>query len=85
MLSKEGVSFSDLELESAVVDEESTDVLHGEVDEHASDLGGSLLTSHGLNEFVDELTHLSLEVRVVRNDGWGKVSSLLVVSDNVRW
>ena len=77
--------FLHLELESAEVDEVGSDVSNGEVDEHASDLGSSLFTSHGLHELIDEFSYLSFVIRVLWHNCWHKLSTLGVVLNHVRW
>ena len=74
----------DLELESAEVNEVGSDVRNGQVDQHASNLGCLLLSSKGLYVLIDELSYLTLVVRVVWSDTWKEMSSLLVVLDDVR-
>jgi hypothetical protein len=73
-----------LELESAEVNKVSSNVRDGKINEHSSDLGGLLFSSKSFNILVDELSYLTLVVRVVWSDTWEEMSSLLVVLDNLR-
>ena len=71
----------DLLLELEEVVEEALDLLDGQVDEHAGDLGSEVLTDELLDVLVDELSDELLEVRVLRKCGCSdtKGESLLVL------
>jgi hypothetical protein len=69
-LAEELVGFLDLELESSIVNKISMDISHWKVDKHACNLGSLLFACKCLNEFIDELSDLTLIVRIVWSNTW---------------
>ena len=78
-LLNESNSFTNLVVELGIVVEVALDIIDGEIDEHASDLGGASLSNDSLDVGIDELTNHLLEVGVALEDGGDKGETLLVV------
>lgn len=85
-LAEEGNSLTDLLVELREVIEVCLDLFDGKVNEHAGDLGSSLLTDELLDKLVDELADEDLVVGVLGDDGGEvAVSSLVVVGNHRVW
>jgi hypothetical protein len=72
-LVKEGNSLSNLLIKFGEVIEISLNLINGQVNKHASDLGCSGWSNQLLNVLVDELSNKTLVVRILGNNG-GKVT-----------
>jgi hypothetical protein len=58
--------------------------LNWQVDEHSCDLWCNFFSAHFLNELVDELSHLVLVLRIIRDNCIHEHGSFLVVFNDVR-
>jgi len=74
----------DLLLELEEVVEVTLDLVEGQVDEHAGDLGSKVFADELLDVLVDELTHELLQVRVLRHDSREHAKALKVVGVDLR-
>jgi len=82
-LLKESDGLTDLHVKTTIVVEVALDLINGEINEHASNLGGKSLTNEFLNIGVDELTNHLLEVGVLREDCGNVAETLLIVGVNL--
>jgi hypothetical protein len=78
-LDKQVHGITDLRVELLEVIQVALDLFNREIDQHACDLGSSLLTDELFDILVDELTDDSLVVRVLRDYSWEVAETLLVV------
>ena len=69
LLGKEVVGLANTSFEQIVVLHNQLDIINGEIDEHARDLG-SLLSNQLIDELVKYSTDLVLVIRVLRDNGW---------------
>lgn len=76
LLVEEFVSLLDASVEERPVLHDVLDVLDGEVDEHAGDLGGELLASELLHEVEDGIANGLLHVLVLGLDGGDQLGAL---------
>ena len=67
-----------------VVIKDFLDLFEREVQDHASDLAGHLLTHYLLNRLIDEVTNLVFHVRIVTKDCRYETKTFKVVSVNLR-
>ena len=75
----EAVGFGDLGAEDLVLHEVALDLVWWELDEHTSDLWGSVWWDELLDEWEDHLTDLLLQVLVSLGTGWEQLGGLLLV------
>jgi hypothetical protein len=78
------VGLEDLLVESLVAVEVALDVVNGQVDKHAGDLGSHVLADQSLYVGIDKLSDELLQVGVVRHDTWEHGEALLVVGVDLR-
>ena len=67
-----------------VVIEDFLDLFEREVQDHASDLAGKILTHYLLNMLIDEVANLVFHVRIVTKDCRNETKTFKVVSVNLR-
>ena len=67
-----------------VVIEDFLDLFEREVQDHASDLAGKILTHYLLNRLIDEVANLFFHVRIVMKDYRNETKTFKVVSGNLR-
>ena len=67
-----------------VVIEDFLDLFEREVQDHASDLAGKILTHYILNRLIDEVANLFFHFRIVTKDYRNETKTFKVVSGNLR-
>jgi len=75
---------SDLLFKDVVVVKIGSDIFNWEIDEHTCDLGSKVISRDFLNILIDNLSDLSLVVRVSLVNSWDESRGLLNVLDVVR-
>ena len=60
------------------------DLFEREVQDHASDLAGKILTHQSLNMLIDEVADLVFHVRIVTKDCRNETKTFKIVSVNLR-
>ena len=79
-LSKDSNSLADLLVKLSKVIQEGLDLLNGEINHHASDLGSSLLADELLDVLIDELSNELLVLGVLGNHSRKKGEALCIVA-----